>query len=124
MEVFLAIRRKKNTIFLDCPAEGKVLDLKLMIEGITKILPENQMLWNNNKQLLDTQTFAACDINSTTANAQNPMTLALTCKDKETESWESIDIVPYSHVSELPAVMKDDNATNLPNDDRGMTYAT
>ena len=46
MDVFLMIRRKKTTIFLDAKESSTVLDLKKMIEGITKKSPADQQLYN------------------------------------------------------------------------------
>ena len=46
MDVFLMIRRKKTTIFLDAKENTKVSDLKRMIEGITKKPPPEQRLYN------------------------------------------------------------------------------
>ena len=46
MDVFLMVRRKKSTIFLDAKENTTVLDLKKMIEGITKKAPADQQLYN------------------------------------------------------------------------------
>lgn len=46
MDVFLMVRRKKTTIFLDAKESSTVLDLKKMIEGITKKAPADQQLFN------------------------------------------------------------------------------
>ena len=46
MDVFLIVRRKKSTIFLDAKETTTVLDLKKMIEGITKKAPSDQQLYN------------------------------------------------------------------------------
>ena len=46
MDVFLMVRRKKSTIFLDAKETTTVLDLKKMIEGITKKSPGDQQLYN------------------------------------------------------------------------------
>ena len=46
MDVFLMVRRKKTTIFLDAKESSTVLDLKKMIEGITKKTPADQQLFN------------------------------------------------------------------------------
>ena len=46
MDVFLMIRRKKMTIFLDAKENTTVLELKRMIEGITKKTPMEQRLYN------------------------------------------------------------------------------
>ena len=40
------VRRKKSTIFLDAKETTTVLDLKKMIEGITKKAPADQQLYN------------------------------------------------------------------------------
>ena len=40
------IRRKKSTIFTDAKETTTVVELKKMIEGITKTAPEDQMLFN------------------------------------------------------------------------------
>ncbi len=46
MDVFLMVRRKKTTIFLDAKETTTVLDLKKMIEGITKKSPSDQQIYN------------------------------------------------------------------------------
>ena len=46
MDVFLMVRRKKTTIFLDAKENSTVGDLKKMIEGITKKPPADQQLYN------------------------------------------------------------------------------
>ena len=46
MDVFLMVRRKKTTIFLDAKETTTVSDLKKMIEGITKKAPADQQLFN------------------------------------------------------------------------------
>ena len=46
MDVFLMVRRKKTTIFLDAKESTTVLELKKMIEGITKKAPSEQQLYN------------------------------------------------------------------------------
>ena len=46
MDVFLMVRRKKTTIFLDAKENSTVGDLKKMIEGITKKSPADQQLYN------------------------------------------------------------------------------
>ena len=46
MDVFLMVRRKKTTIFLDAKESTTVLELKKMIEGITKKSPSEQQLYN------------------------------------------------------------------------------
>ena len=47
MDVFLMIRRKKTTMFLDAKENTTVGELKKMIEGITKQPPNQQRLYNH-----------------------------------------------------------------------------
>ena len=47
MDVFLMIRRKKTTMFLDAKENTTVAELKKMIEGITKQPPNQQRLYNH-----------------------------------------------------------------------------
>ena len=47
------VRRKKTTIFLDAKESSTVMDLKKMIEGITKKAPADQQLFNKDDQGLD-----------------------------------------------------------------------
>ena len=49
MDVFLMVRRKKTTIFLDAKESTTVLELKKMIEGITKKSPSEQQLYNKDE---------------------------------------------------------------------------
>ena len=47
------VRRKKTTIFLDAKESSTVMDLKKMIEGITKKAPADQQLFNKDDQGMD-----------------------------------------------------------------------
>jgi transcription elongation factor B subunit 2 len=46
MDVFLMIRRRKTTIFMDAKENTTIMELKRMIEGITKKPPTEQRLYN------------------------------------------------------------------------------
>ena len=46
MDVFVMVRRKKTTLFLDAKESTSVLELKRMVAGITKTPPERQRLYN------------------------------------------------------------------------------
>ncbi len=48
MDVFLMIRRKKTTLFLDAKENTLVSELKKMVEGITKVPPQHQRLFKDN----------------------------------------------------------------------------
>ncbi len=47
MDVFLMVRRKKMTVFLDAKENTTVAELKKMIEGITKQPPNQQRLYSS-----------------------------------------------------------------------------
>jgi len=59
MDVFLMVRRKKTTIFLDAKETTTVLDLKKMIEGITKKAPADQQLFNKDDVVMDDEKNSA-----------------------------------------------------------------
>ncbi|XP_022251541.1 uncharacterized protein LOC111087810 [Limulus polyphemus] len=52
-DVFLMVRRRKTTIFLDAKETTPVLEMKRMIEGITKVSPENQKLFYEEQDWLN-----------------------------------------------------------------------
>jgi len=45
-EVFLTIRRHKTTIFTDLKESNTIQELKKVIQGILKIAPEDQVLYD------------------------------------------------------------------------------
>lgn len=105
MDVFLMIRRKKTTIFMDCKENSTVLELKKMIGGITKVAPEDQRLFKELQPMEDSKTLADCGYTSTAARAQSPAVIGLAFR-KEGGDFEELEIDPYSSPPELPDVMK------------------
>ncbi|XP_022825884.1 elongin-B [Spodoptera litura] len=106
MDVFLMIRRKKLTIFTDAKDTTTVLELKKMIEGILKVTPQSQMLFNKDSQLMDDEkTLAEYGLTSATAKAQSPAPIGLALR-KENGEFEPLDLTPYSSPPDLPDVMK------------------
>lgn len=53
------LRRQKCTIFTDAKETTSVAELKRMIEGITKVAPEDQMLFNWKQEVLFMCAFPA-----------------------------------------------------------------
>jgi len=105
MDVFLMVRRKKTTIFLDAKETTTVLDLKKMIEGITKQSPADQMLFNQEDLVMEEEkSLSDYGLTSASAKAQQPaeVGLAYRCDD----GWEEQEKTPYSNPPELPDVMK------------------
>lgn len=72
------IRRKKTTIFTDAKDNTTVGELKKMIEGILKVLPSDQLLYNKNNDIMnDEQQLQDYGITVGTARAQSPAQLGL-----------------------------------------------
>lgn len=106
MDVFLMIRRKKLTIFTDAKDTTTVLELKKIIEGILKIPPQNQQLFNKDNTVMeDSHMLQDYGLTSTTAKAQSPATVGLAIRD-DNGPFEQLDLVQYSVPPDLPDVMK------------------
>ncbi|CAD6208329.1 GSCOCG00003335001-RA-CDS [Cotesia congregata] len=110
MDVFLMIRRKKTTIFTDAKDNTTVLELKKMIEGILKIPPTHQQLFNKeNTEMVDGKSLSDYGLNSNSAKAQSPALVGLALL-QENGSFEKLEITPYSQPPDLPDVMKSQEA--------------
>ncbi|XP_063987235.1 elongin-B [Diachasmimorpha longicaudata] len=110
MDVFLMIRRKKMTIFTDAKDTTSVAELKRIIEGILKIPPVNQLLFNKeNIQMSDLETLAYYGLTSASAKAQCPALIGLAVR-QENGQFEPLEITPFSLPPDLPDVMKSQEA--------------
>lgn len=111
MEVFLTIRRQKTTIFTDLKESNTIQELKKVIQGILKIPPEEQVLYDgiSDQVLDDSKTLGDSGFTQATAKAQAPALLKLALKDGD--SLEPIQIEDYSSPPELPDVMKPHDGT-------------
>ncbi|XP_046909029.2 transcription elongation factor elongin B [Dermatophagoides farinae] len=105
MEVFLMVRRQTTTIFLDCKEVTPIIELKKMIEGITKILAKDQMLIKDDQPMDDHKTVAEYNLTVTTAKAQAPATIGL-CFRQPDGMFEPLEMTPYSQPPELPDELK------------------
>jgi len=106
MDVFLMVRRKKTTIFLDAKESSTVLDLKKMIEGITKKAPTDQQLFNKEDAVMeDDKSLADYGLTAAIAKAQQPAEVGLSFRGED-GGWEELEKTPYSIPPELPDVMK------------------
>lgn len=74
------VRRAKLTMFLDCTESTTVSELKKMVEGITKMSPEDQRLYKDEQPLDDTKTLGDYGFTSLTARPQSPAMIGLACK--------------------------------------------
>ncbi|XP_023338162.1 elongin-B [Eurytemora carolleeae] len=105
MDVFLMVRRKKTTIFLDAKETTTVLDLKKMIEGITKKGPSDQQLYSKDDTVMeDEKSLFDYGLTSGLAKAQQPAEVGLAFRGED--GWEELEKTPYSNPPELPDVMK------------------
>uniref|UniRef100_A0A1B6LXB6 Elongin-B n=1 Tax=Graphocephala atropunctata TaxID=36148 RepID=A0A1B6LXB6_9HEMI len=106
MDVFLMIRRKKLTIFTDAKDTTSVLELKKIIEGILKVPPANQQLFNKDNQVMeDEKALQDYGLNSSLAKAQCPAAVGLAVR-LENGDFEQLELFPYSSPPDLPYVMK------------------
>ncbi|XP_066992352.1 elongin-B isoform X2 [Anabrus simplex] len=100
------IRRKKLTIFTDAKDTTSVLELKKMIEGILKVPPNNQQLFNKDNQIMeDDKTLQDYGLTSSTAKAQSPAPVGLALR-QENGDFEILELTPFSSPPDLPDVMK------------------
>ncbi|BES92170.1 unnamed protein product [Nesidiocoris tenuis] len=110
MDVFLMVRRKKLSIFTDCRDNTTVFELKKIIEGILKVPPENQQLFNKDNIVMeDDQSLAEYGLSSLVAKAQCPVTVGLAIR-MENGEFEPLEITPLSAPPDLPYAMKSQEA--------------
>jgi len=108
------VRRKKTTIFLDAKESTTVLELKKMIEGITKKSPSEQQLYNKDEAVMDEEkSLSDYGLTAALAKAQQPAEVGLAFKGDE-GGWEELEKTPYSIPPELPDVMKPGQDTAAP----------
>jgi transcription elongation factor B subunit 2 len=100
----------KITMFTDATESTKVSELKRIIQGLTKVEPDNQRLFaEDNRVMEDDCPLSDYGLTSTTAKAQSPASLSLAFR-MENGEFETVDITPYSMPPELPDVMKSQEA--------------
>ncbi|CAH0553461.1 unnamed protein product [Brassicogethes aeneus] len=100
------VRRKKLTIFTDAKDTTTVLELKKIIEGILKVPPQNQQLYNKDNTIMeDGRMLQDYGLTSSIAKAQSPATVGLAVKD-DNGAFEPLELTQYSAPPDLPDVMK------------------
>ncbi|KAL7298427.1 hypothetical protein TKK_0008217 [Trichogramma kaykai] len=94
------------TIFTDAKENTTVLELKKIIEGILKIPPVNQQLFNKETILMaESKLLSDYGLSSTTAKAQCPAVIGLAVR-QENGQFEPLEMTPFSLPPDLPEVMK------------------
>lgn len=99
------IRRKKLTLFIEAKESMTVFELKRMIEGITRKVPNEQRLFTSENVLMeDDKLLSEFGISPANAKAENPFEIGLAMSADG--SFEELEKTPYSSPPELPDVMK------------------
>lgn len=98
------VRREKMSIFLDAKESTTVLDLKKMLQGITKKNPEDIRLYREDEILEDGKSLCEAGFTSTNAKAQAPATIGMVFRDGD--DFGALEIAELSVPPELPDVMK------------------
>lgn len=104
------------TIFTDAKDSTTVLELKKMIEGIIKVAPEDQQLFNkDNVEMDDHRALQDYGMTASSAKAQSPAQIGLAVRGED-GNFEQLEMTPYSSPPDLPDVMKaqDPNGTEVP----------
>eukprot|EP00112_Aurelia_sp_Birch-Aquarium-sp1_P000236 Seg1019.11 transcript_id=Seg1019.11/GoldUCD/mRNA.D3Y31 product=Elongin-B protein_id=Seg1019.11/GoldUCD/D3Y31 len=106
------VKRKKLSMFLDGKVTTTVLEIKKMIQGITRKAPEEQQLYlDSEKKLMeDNKTLGDYGITNQTAKAQSPALLVVAYYQNEEGDFEQIDVAPLSQPPEPPEVMKQESS--------------
>lgn len=92
-------------MFTDAKETTKVSELKQILQGLTKVEPENQRLFTDDRVMEDDRSLSDYGICLAKAKAQEPAFLGLAYR-MENGEFETIDIAPLSSPPELPDVMK------------------
>jgi len=114
MDVFLIIRYKKITMFLDTKESQPILEVKRMLAGLLKIPPCDQQLYRDGEVLDESSLLTDIGISATTARAHQPCTLLLATRNSSSGEFDSSDVVPYSIPPELPDVMRAQDSSAHP----------
>lgn len=89
-----------------------MLELKKMIEGIIKVAPEDQQLFNkDNTEMDDHRALQDYGLTANSAKAQSPAQIGLAVRGED-GNFESLELTPYSSPPDLPDVMKNHQEAN------------
>ena len=105
MDIYLTIRRKKTTIFVDTKENTTVLEFKKVLGPLAKKEPDEIRVYKDDAPLDDNKTLKEQGISSDNAKPQEPMTLFM--QFKEEGQWEAFEkAMNYTSPPDLPEVMK------------------
>ena len=105
MDIYLTIRRKKTTIFIDSKESATLLEFKKSLAVLAKKSADEIKIYKDETLLEDNKTLKDQGVNSDNAKPQEPLTLYMQFKeDGQWEPFEKPDV--YTSPPELPDVMK------------------
>lgn len=100
----LIIKRKnKNTVFLGAKETTSLRELNMMIAGITKVGPENQMLYGDEPCMDNNKTLG--EYGSTAKEEASP-TVHFNLRDPGIGKFKTIEVTLLSSPPELPYSVK------------------
>ena len=106
MDIYLTIRRKKTTIFIDSKETATVHEFKKALSVLAKKDADDIRIYKeDNTPLDDGKSLKDQGVTSDNAKPQDPLTLFM--QFKEEGKWEEFqNPVGYTSPPELPDVMK------------------
>jgi hypothetical protein len=92
MSMFIRVKRKKTTYFVNCEPSETVVDIKQKLHALTDVAADQQ-------RLILLSSRVVLDDNKSLANqkVENDAIVALTLKDDDTGDWEDIQIDKLKH---------------------------
>eukprot|EP00800_Vazella_pourtalesii_P011873 TRINITY_DN28496_c0_g1_i1.p2 TRINITY_DN28496_c0_g1~~TRINITY_DN28496_c0_g1_i1.p2 ORF type:complete len:111 (+),score=35.63 TRINITY_DN28496_c0_g1_i1:105-437(+) len=105
MDIYLTIRRKKTTIFIDSKETATVLEFKKALSVLAKKDADDIRIYKEDIPLDDGKSLKDQGVTSDNAKPQEPLTLFM--QFKEDGKWENFEKpAGYTSPPELPDVMK------------------
>lgn len=77
---------------------------KMMIASITKVGPDNKMLYNNKHCMDDIKPFTEYGLNGSTTKARAPAMVQLCFRYPDSVKFETLEVIPLSSPLEQPDV--------------------
>ncbi|XP_037927634.1 elongin-B-like [Teleopsis dalmanni] len=107
--IFLIIRWRKTSLFIQVPERAPVNEVKLMIEGITKVRPDDQKLFNEELEEIESGgTLDQFNITKLNAKAEKPFELGMSTRNWNGE-FDPLAIIPYSKPQKLCEIVNPKN---------------
>eukprot|EP01135_Chromosphaera_perkinsii_P012305 Nk52_evm1s2631 gene=Nk52_evmTU1s2631 len=89
MSIYIRVKRKKMTIFLETSTDEKISFVKRKLEPLVKVPADSIRLLTGDKQLEEDKSLSHYNID-------NDDVVGMVLKDQETGAWENLEIIPVS----------------------------